>query len=142
MRASIAHNLLRWVAALGIGVSGPLVVKTVRRKFIALLGRHHHFRSTSPPSPAEKVALGHAVESVLCASRETPDLIVSTLRSPADHPATSSAHKMHTSSKEWVYTFARQAITEGAATTMISRLTTAENHQLRGLDGEVGRWFN
>ncbi|MBW4030881.1 MAG: hypothetical protein HIU57_09480 [Acidobacteria bacterium] len=37
--ASIAHNLVRWVAALGLGFSGPLVVKTVRRKFITVPGR-------------------------------------------------------------------------------------------------------
>lgn len=37
--ASIAHNLVRWVATLGLGVSGPLVAKTVRRKFIAVPGR-------------------------------------------------------------------------------------------------------
>ena len=37
--ASIAHNLLRWVAALGLGVSGPLVAKTLRRKFITMPGR-------------------------------------------------------------------------------------------------------
>ena len=28
---SIAHNLVRWVGALGLGVNGPLVAKTVRR---------------------------------------------------------------------------------------------------------------
>ncbi len=37
--ASIAHNLVRWVAALGLEMTGPLVAKTVRRKFIALPGR-------------------------------------------------------------------------------------------------------
>jgi hypothetical protein len=37
--ASIAHNLVRWVGALGLGSKGPLVVKTIRRKFIALPGR-------------------------------------------------------------------------------------------------------
>ena len=36
---SIAHNLVRWVAALGLGVTGPLVAKTVRRKFITVPGR-------------------------------------------------------------------------------------------------------
>lgn len=42
---SIAHNLVRWVAALGLGVTGPLVAKTVRRRFIALPGRlTHHAR--------------------------------------------------------------------------------------------------
>ena len=37
--ASIAHNLLRWVVALGLGTKGPLVAKTIRRKFITLPGR-------------------------------------------------------------------------------------------------------
>ena len=37
--ASIAHNLVRWVGALGLGFTGPLVAKTIRRKFIALPGR-------------------------------------------------------------------------------------------------------
>ena len=40
--AAIAHNLVRWVAALGLGVKGPLVAKTIRRKFIALPGRITH----------------------------------------------------------------------------------------------------
>jgi hypothetical protein len=43
--ASIAHNLVRWVAALGLGVTGPLVAKTIRRKFITVPGRlTHHAR--------------------------------------------------------------------------------------------------
>ena len=37
--ASIAHNLVRWVAALGLELKGPLVAKTIRRKFISLPGR-------------------------------------------------------------------------------------------------------
>jgi hypothetical protein len=40
--ASIAHNLVRWVAALGLELTGPLVAKTIRRKFIALPGRLTH----------------------------------------------------------------------------------------------------
>jgi hypothetical protein len=40
--ASIAHNLVRWVGALGLGSKGPLVAKTIRRKFIALPGRITH----------------------------------------------------------------------------------------------------
>ena len=50
---SIAHNLVRWVAALGLGVSGPLVAKTIRRKFIALPGRltsHSRTRQLHLPS--------------------------------------------------------------------------------------------
>ena len=37
--ATIAHNLVRWIGALGLDVTGPLVAKTIRRKFIALPGR-------------------------------------------------------------------------------------------------------
>jgi hypothetical protein len=37
--ASIAHNLVRWVGALGLEFNGPLVAKTIRRKFIAVPGR-------------------------------------------------------------------------------------------------------
>jgi hypothetical protein len=37
--ATLAHNLLRWVAALGLGVHGLVVAKTIRRRFITLPGR-------------------------------------------------------------------------------------------------------
>jgi hypothetical protein len=37
--ASIAHNLVRWVGTLGLGVKGLLVAKTIRRKFFSLPGR-------------------------------------------------------------------------------------------------------
>ncbi len=37
--ASIAHNLLRWVGVLGLEMTGPLVAKTIRRKFLTLPGR-------------------------------------------------------------------------------------------------------
>ncbi|HVB51750.1 MAG TPA: IS1380 family transposase [Acidimicrobiales bacterium] len=40
--ASIAHNLVRWVGALGLEITGPLVAKTIRRKFLALPGRITH----------------------------------------------------------------------------------------------------
>jgi hypothetical protein len=40
--ASIAHNLVRWVGALGLELKGPLVAKTIRRKFISLPGRITH----------------------------------------------------------------------------------------------------
>ena len=39
MLASIAHNLVRWIGSLGLELKGPLVAKTIRRKFIALPGR-------------------------------------------------------------------------------------------------------
>jgi len=40
--ATIAHNLIRWVAKLGLEISGPLVTKTIRRRFLALPGRITH----------------------------------------------------------------------------------------------------
>ena len=40
MIATLAHNLLRWVAAIGLGARGELVVaKTLRRTLVALPGR-------------------------------------------------------------------------------------------------------
>jgi hypothetical protein len=40
--ATIAHNLLRWVGALGLEIRGPLVAKTIRRRFVTLPGRLTH----------------------------------------------------------------------------------------------------
>ncbi len=37
--AALAHNLLRWIASLALGIDGPMVAKTIRRRFIALPGR-------------------------------------------------------------------------------------------------------
>lgn len=37
--AALAHNLLRWVAYLALGVTGPVVTKTLRRRYITLPGR-------------------------------------------------------------------------------------------------------
>ena len=36
---TLAHNLLRWVAALGLGATGPVVAKTIRRRRLSLPGR-------------------------------------------------------------------------------------------------------
>jgi hypothetical protein len=40
--ATIAHNLVRWVGSLGLEISGPLVTKTIRRRFLTLPGRITH----------------------------------------------------------------------------------------------------
>ena len=40
--AALAHNLIRWVAALGVGIDGPVVTKTLRRRLITLPGRITH----------------------------------------------------------------------------------------------------
>lgn len=37
--AALAHNLIRWVASLGVGIDGPVVTKTIRRRLITLPGR-------------------------------------------------------------------------------------------------------
>lgn len=37
--ATVAHNMVRWLAALGMETHGPVVMKTIRRKFIAVPGR-------------------------------------------------------------------------------------------------------
>lgn len=37
--AGLAHNLLRWVAALGLRIPGAIVAKTVRRRYLTLPGR-------------------------------------------------------------------------------------------------------
>jgi hypothetical protein len=37
--SSLAHNLLRWLARLGLGESGPIVAQTIRRRYLTLPGR-------------------------------------------------------------------------------------------------------
>ncbi|HEU5004152.1 MAG TPA: transposase [Actinomycetota bacterium] len=36
---SLAHNLIRWVASLGLGHVGPVVAQSIRRRFLTLPGR-------------------------------------------------------------------------------------------------------
>ena len=37
--AGIAHNMVRWVCSLGLSITGTVVTKTIRRRFISLPGR-------------------------------------------------------------------------------------------------------
>ena len=63
--ATLAHNLLRWVAALGLGVQGLVVAKTIRRRLITLPGplthsarrRHLHLPSGWPWAEGSLTAL-------------------------------------------------------------------------------------
>jgi hypothetical protein len=65
--AALDHNPIRWVAAPGLGHVGPVVAKTLRRRFITVPGRLTHsaaaaacivpadgpcVASSSPPSSA------------------------------------------------------------------------------------------
>ncbi len=52
--ATIAHNMIRWVASLGLAHVGPVVTKTIRRKFITVPGRPHPPITKSPPPPANQ----------------------------------------------------------------------------------------
>jgi hypothetical protein len=40
--ATLAHNMIRWVASLGLKHVGTVVAKTVRRKYITIPGRLTH----------------------------------------------------------------------------------------------------
>jgi hypothetical protein len=40
--ATVAHNMNRWVAVLGLEHNGTAVAKTIRRKYIAVPGRLTH----------------------------------------------------------------------------------------------------
>jgi hypothetical protein len=37
--SSLAHNLVRWLAQLGLGASGPIVSQTIRRRYLTVPGR-------------------------------------------------------------------------------------------------------
>ena len=37
--ATVAHNMVRWIASLGFEHHGPVVMKTIRRKFLTVPGR-------------------------------------------------------------------------------------------------------
>jgi Transposase DDE domain. len=37
--ATVAHNMVRWIASLGLEHHGPVVMKTIRRKFLTVPGR-------------------------------------------------------------------------------------------------------
>ena len=92
--ASIAHNLVRWVGALGLDMKGPLVAKSIRRKFIALPGRLTHGarrRQLHLPARGRGPNRGWLARAAL---RCRSDRSIS--RSPAARPAASTANKLQT----------------------------------------------
>lgn len=40
--ATLAHNLIRWLARLGLGIAGPVVAKTIRHRYLTIGGRLVH----------------------------------------------------------------------------------------------------
>lgn len=40
--AALAHNLVRWTSAIGLGAAGALATESVRRRYLALPGRITH----------------------------------------------------------------------------------------------------
>jgi hypothetical protein len=75
------------------------------------------------------------VESVLRASRQAADLTASASRSPADHPATSSANKLQTLANAWPDAFACQAIMRDAANDDDDLRVLAKSDYLCEIDG-------
>jgi Transposase DDE domain group 1 len=112
--ASIAHNLVRWIGALGLDLKGPLVAKTIRRKFLALRGRltdsgrrrQLHLPTQLPWATQWGECFERLVKLQTCRS---------TSRSPAARPATSSANKLQTSPGGWLDTSIAQLIDQGTA---------------------------
>jgi hypothetical protein len=65
--ATIAHNMIRWLSCLGLDQRGPVVAKTIRRKFITVPGRlTHRSRRTELHLPT---AWPWATEWVACFDR-------------------------------------------------------------------------
>lgn len=40
--ATLAHNMIRWLARLGLGITGPVVAKTIRNRYLRVAGRLVH----------------------------------------------------------------------------------------------------
>jgi hypothetical protein len=49
--ATLAHNLLRWIAAIGLGNTEPVVAKTLRRRLLAPARAAHPLSPTAPAPP-------------------------------------------------------------------------------------------
>jgi hypothetical protein len=59
--ATLAHNLLRWVATIGLGSADLMVAKTLRRRLLHLPGRLTRSARPAPTAPADRLAMGRAV---------------------------------------------------------------------------------
>jgi len=133
--ASIAHNLVRWVGALGLEITGPLVAKTIRRKFHRPARSHHARCATTPASPADFVALGHPVEQLLRNDSANYRPNRSTSRSLAARPATSSVKQVTNLPKLWLNTSARRTSGSDAINGETDPQLLARIDRLRRLHG-------
>jgi hypothetical protein len=77
LAATLAHNLLRWTASLGLGVRDQqTVAKTLRRTLLMLPGAAHPLRAAMDAAPAHRMALGALVHhgAGAAALHPAPDL--------------------------------------------------------------------
>ncbi len=65
LASCLAHNLVRWIACLGLGVRGPVVAHTIRRRYLTLPGRitrsARRLRLHLPARWPWREAFGHAL---------------------------------------------------------------------------------
>jgi hypothetical protein len=59
--AALAHNLLRWVALLGLGTSGQVVAKTPAASVCSPARPAYPLGPPAPAPPASRLAMGHGV---------------------------------------------------------------------------------
>ncbi len=88
--ATIAHNLIRWLGSLGLEIHGPLVSKTIRRRFFSLPGRMTRWCTTALAPFADELALGRAVDCLLRSPLRTANLNQPPPRSLVACPAISN----------------------------------------------------
>ena len=59
--ASLAHNLLRWIASIGLGIAGPVVAKTFRRRYL-IPSRRLTRSAPRKAATSEPLAVGHRLQ--------------------------------------------------------------------------------
>jgi hypothetical protein len=63
--ATVAHNMIRWLASLGLEHIGTVVAKTIRRKYIAVPGRLTHRSRRQQLHLPTQLAMGHRMGRML-----------------------------------------------------------------------------
>ena len=71
----LAHNLLRWLACLGLGLRGPIVAQTLRRRYLTLPGRITRSARRSTLHLPARWPWRHAFTQALARLRTLPLLV-------------------------------------------------------------------